>query len=296
MSSNQGTPKAETEIDEALIRQLLEEQHPDLADLPLHRIDAGWDNEIYRLGNELAVRMPRRELGAEFALIEQKWLPQLAEKLPILVPAPVRVGSPCPCYPWAWSVVPWFEGETAAQSQPGSDAAETIGAFLRALHQTPPKEAPRNEFRCGPLKDRDEQVENRIAQLREETSFIDPRLIQIWRAGTECPVAAELTWLHGDLHPKNVLIKNHAISAILDWGDMTAGDPALDLASIWMLFGDPAAQLKGFNAYGSPDSNTLARSKAWAVYFGVLFLGVGVADHSSDDLELGRRILNNLAD
>lgn len=294
MSNHRGTPAAEIEIDDALVRQLLKDQHPDLAELPLSHVNGGWDNEIFRLGDKLAVRIPRREMGGQFALIEQAWLPELAKRLPIAVPAPIRLGSPSAFYPWAWSVVPWIDGEPAYQAPPARDAAEELGKILRALHQPAPKEAPRNPHRGGSIQERADQIESRVAKLEAETSYIEPDLIQIWRAGSDAPAAAELTWLHGDLHPKNILVKSGSISAIIDWSDLTAGDPALDLAAAWMLFEDPAAQLKCLEVYDA-DPNAQARSKAWAIYFGVMFLSVGLADSDSGDVELGCSILRKVA-
>jgi aminoglycoside phosphotransferase (APT) family kinase protein len=67
----QGTPAAELEITLDLVQRLLAEQHPNLAYLPLTLIDTGWDNVMYRLGEHLAVRLPRRQLGANLIEREQ---------------------------------------------------------------------------------------------------------------------------------------------------------------------------------------------------------------------------------
>src|SRR5580693_4346559 len=99
-----GTPATEIEIGERQARQLLAAQHPDLADLPIVSIASGWDNHLLRLGDTLALRFPRRTLGAQLILNEQRWLPQLKDRLPLAVPAPVRIGTPQFRYPWAWSV------------------------------------------------------------------------------------------------------------------------------------------------------------------------------------------------
>src|SRR5687767_10899591 len=101
-------PAAEVDVTPELVRALLREQHPDLADLSLELIGEGWDNVMYRLGDEYSVRVPRREMAAPLVLHEQQWLPQLAARLPIPVPAPVRIGVPGLGYPWHWSVLPWF--------------------------------------------------------------------------------------------------------------------------------------------------------------------------------------------
>ena len=149
-------PAAEHPIDAALVRRLLETQHPDLAELPLVEVACGWDNVIYRLGDAWSVRLPRRALAVSFTRNEQRWLPRLAPTLPLPVPVPVRLGAPGCGYPWTWSVCPWFEGETAADAALDLErAARELGAFLAALHQPAPADAPHNPFRGGPLGDRE---------------------------------------------------------------------------------------------------------------------------------------------
>ena len=96
-------PAAELDVDEALVRALLEEQHPDLAGLPLRLVANGWDNVLFRLGDDLVVRLPRRELAVPLVEHEQRWLPELAPRLPLPIPAPVRVGRPGAGYPWPWA-------------------------------------------------------------------------------------------------------------------------------------------------------------------------------------------------
>src|SRR5947209_3358610 len=121
-----GTPPVELEIDEALVRRLLSAQHPDLAERSISLAASGWDNAIFRLGHDLAVRMPRRAIGATLIEHEQRWLPTLAPSLPVPIPTPVRVGAPGQDYPWRWSVTPWFEGETADLSPPDPTQAEVL--------------------------------------------------------------------------------------------------------------------------------------------------------------------------
>src|SRR5215216_4629259 len=94
-----GTPAAEFAIDSALVAGLLADQHPDLAPLPLHAIDAGWDNALFRLGDQLAVRLPRRAIAAPLIINEQTWLPRLSDQLTLPIPAPIRIGAPARGYP-----------------------------------------------------------------------------------------------------------------------------------------------------------------------------------------------------
>src|SRR5919202_6625186 len=110
------TPHADLAVDAALVRRLLEEQHPDLAGLPLRLVANGWDNLILRLGDDLLVRVPRREAAAHLVRHEQEVLPRIAPALPVAVPVPVRVGVPSVAFPWHWSVLRWFEGVLAADA------------------------------------------------------------------------------------------------------------------------------------------------------------------------------------
>jgi aminoglycoside phosphotransferase (APT) family kinase protein len=57
-------------------------------------MDAGWDNVTYRVGGELAIRIPRRETAVALLLNEQRWLPVLGSRLGIAVPLPTRSGEP----------------------------------------------------------------------------------------------------------------------------------------------------------------------------------------------------------
>src|SRR5690606_7664566 len=138
--------------------------HPDLAGLPLALVAEGWDNSVWRLGTDLAVRMPRRELAANLVLHEQRWLPRLAPGLPVPVPAPVRVGIPGRGYAWRWSVVPWFVGRPAI-GLPGertSGLVADLARFVGALHVPAPPDHPVNPFRGVPLAARDGVVRDRM--------------------------------------------------------------------------------------------------------------------------------------
>lgn len=293
MGGATGTPAAEHPIDEGLVRALLADQHPDLAGLPLRMIDAGWDNVMMRLGDQLVVRLPRRAAAAALITHEQRWLPQLADRLTLPIPVPYRTGTPGRGYPWSWSVVPWLPGRSADECPPKSDQAIPFATFLRSLHGPAPADAPLNPVRGGPLAGRASVAEERLRRLSERTSLITPRLMRLWQAALEAPIDLSPTWLHGDLHPRNLLVEQGAISGVIDWGDLTSGDPATDLAAIWMLFDDPRARREALAAYGELSAATLARARGWALHFGAMLLESGMVDHPPHAL-IGERTLRRL--
>jgi aminoglycoside phosphotransferase (APT) family kinase protein len=289
-----GTPAAEFAIDAALVAGLLADQHPDLADLPLRVVDAGWDNALFRLGDRLAVRLPRRAVSAPLIANEQIWLPRLAAQLSLPVPAPYRKGEPGRGYPWGWSVVPWLAGTPADQDQPPASQAVPFAAFLRSLHVEAPADAPINTVRGGPLAQRAATVEARLRRLAA-AGMIAQEIWQIWRSALSAPLDVAPTWLHGDLHSRNVLVEGGAISGIIDWGDITSGDRATDLASIWMLFAEPRARHDALAAYADLSEATLQRARGWAVLFGAMLLDSGLHDNPRN-AAIGERTLRRVAE
>lgn len=270
-----GTPLAEVEIDADLVRALLLEQHPDLADLPLRPLASGWDNEMLRLGDELVVRLPRRLASAHLLEHEQRWLPALAPTLPLPVPAPLRKGRPTSRYPWSWSIVPWIPGRPVHDAPPArwDHIADQLGGFLAALHHPAPADAPINPYRGRPLAERTERLQ---VGLAAGDPRVDRAVVEdAWTVFLELPPSAEPPlWLHGDLHPLNVLVEGDAVSGIIDFGDMTAGDRATDLSLAWLVL--PASARPTFRAAAGAvrpvDDDTWARARATALAFGVAYL------------------------
>jgi aminoglycoside phosphotransferase (APT) family kinase protein len=258
-------PAAEVDITADLVRGLLTDQCPDLAGHDIVPLANGWDNVMFRLGREYVVRLPRRQLAAALIESEQRWLPELAPSLPLPIPAPVHAGRPGRGYPWCWSVVPWFDGEPALHVPPRDldRAARALAGFLRALHGTAvPDDPPTNPFRGIPLADRDEITRNAIN---------DRRVLARWEAALEVPPhSGPPVWLHGDLHPGNVLVHHGEVAAVIDFGDITAGDPAGDLFIAWALF--PPAARAVFRDAIAVDDAAWARARGWAVAFGAVVL------------------------
>jgi aminoglycoside phosphotransferase (APT) family kinase protein len=286
-------PAADIEIDEALVRSLLREQHPDLANLPLREIDSGWDNAMFRLGDSLVVRLPRRVAATHLIEREQEWLPQLAPALPLPVPAPVRVGHPAHNYSWRWSIVPWLAGGNADLCEPRADQAERLAAFLCALHRPAPANAPLNPYRGVPLSERAQQMAERIRRLERETTLLNDDVMRIYHAALDAPIDVAPTWLHGDLHAGNLLVENGTISGVIDWGDMAVGDRATDLATLWMNLSDRTARENAMRACNGVSDATWLRAKGWAVFFGVTLGTSGLAGDTRHVL-MARRTLERI--
>jgi aminoglycoside phosphotransferase (APT) family kinase protein len=286
-------PKAEVDVTLDLVRKLLDDQHPDLAGQPIETLANGWDNVIFRLGDDLLIRLPRRELAARLVLHEQRWLPVLAPRLPpeIKIPAPVRVGRPTRDYPWSWSITPFLPGQVAARTPPADPvkAARSLGSFLRKLHFPAPADAPRNRVRGVPLAERDETVMSNIDILR---GVIDEAAVTAeWETARDTQDwEGPPVWLHGDLHPANMLVHDGRLSAVIDFGDITSGDPATDLSAAWMLFPDPAHREVFWATYANAGDQTKARAKGWALAFALVYQA-----HSADNplmAGIGRRVLS----
>jgi aminoglycoside phosphotransferase (APT) family kinase protein len=275
-------PPAEARIDAALVRALLEEQHPDLAGLRLVEAGEGWDNRTFRLGDDLAVRLPRRAASARLIEHELRWLPALAPHLPLPVPSPVRSGRAGCGFPWPWSVTRWLPGETALAS-PALDeyaVASGLALFLRALHRPAAPDAPHNPWRGVPLDARDALLHQNLAAIDGEVDHA--AIIAQWeRLRAAPPWQGGGLWIHGDLHPGNLLVRDGRLSGVVDFGDITAGDPATDLAVGWMLLrGAARSRFRDLTcgAEGWLDDAAWARGRAWALALGVAFLANAGAD------------------
>lgn len=271
------TPAAEVAIDAALVDRLVRQQHPEMAG-PLALVANGWDNAIFRLGDDHCVRLPRRQAAVELIENEQRWLPALAKRVRAPIPEPVRAGVPNEEFPWPWTIARWRHGIPAIRVSPAARApiAGELAEFFIQLHIPAPAEAPHNPVRGVPLAARDDVVRQRLA-----TDAIPEakRLLALWEELVSVPPwSGPPLWLHGDPHPANLLLESatRELAAVLDFGDLTAGDPATDLAAGWLVF-DEAGRAE-FRSRLAPDENTWARARGWA-----LVIGSALAAHSDDN-------------
>ncbi|QES53496.1 aminoglycoside phosphotransferase [Streptomyces venezuelae] len=261
----------ETEVTAELVRDLLRDQHPDLADRAVRFGARGWDNQLWRLGDDLAVRLPWATPSADAMLRkEHAWLPALAPALPLPVPVPQRIGEPSERFPRPWIVTTWVPGEPAdrAPATDATDSADALAAFLTALHRPAPDGAPAGNYgRGGPLAATADRFAEGLASATEQGLLPDPDSVRaVWEDALAAPVwEGPALWLHGDLHPANVLTAGGTFCGVIDFGDLCTGDPACDLAAVWILLPDGAADR--FHAAYRPaaDDATLRRARGWAV-------------------------------
>ena len=288
-------PEPEVEISPEFLRALVEDQLPKFAEESIVHQGAGWDNELYRLGLHHLIRIPRRKLGADHVEHESTFLPRLAPKLPLPIPYPIFVGQPGHGYPWRWTVIERFRGETVDVEPLAPGQAVKLAAFLKTLHQQDPTGAPENPFRGGYLHDRTPWFEERwerLVQAREEVAT--DQVLQYWRDGVGAVPSQEERLIHGDLHPCNLLAKDGKISAVLDWGDLTAGDVATDLACAWLLLEHLSEIEAFFQAYKAPDEATYLRARGWAIHLATIFLDTGITTDPRCK-EVGRAALERIA-
>lgn len=265
-------------IDEALVAALLRRDRPEWADLPIAEAGGGTDNRMFRLGDELLVRMPRTTGTAGSLRKEREWVPRLAPQLTLGVPKPEFAGSPTPEYPAEWSVVRWIDGavpdgrNVADWSAFGGDLA----GFVRELHAIDlmgaTREGDLSWYRGGSLRDADRWIRGYFADCRPlvgDELDVDT-LERWWREALELPDStAGPVWLHGDLRPGNLLVHEGRLHAVIDFGALSIGAPDAEHAPVWDL---PAAARDAYFAAARLDETTWLRARAWAI--GVAVSGI----------------------
>jgi aminoglycoside phosphotransferase (APT) family kinase protein len=257
----------EIPIDEELVHRLVATQLPHLADLPLTRIEAwGTDHAIFRLGADLSVRVPKIAWASAQGAKEDRWLPHLAPHLPVEVPTPLAVGDATDDYPFRWCVSPWLGGcnPIADGSVDRGRLALDLAGFVLALQRIDATGAPtpRSGKRGGPLAAADQSTRQPAERLRGETDV--DALLTAWDAGLHAPSWEKPgVWVHGDLMDGNLLLRDGRLTGVLDWGGLSAGDPAVELMIAWSFF-DADSRAVYRDALGFVDDAMWLRGRAWA--------------------------------
>lgn len=299
MTSNK--PPAGVVVNSELVESLVGDVAPELVGESLKFHASGWDSEMYRIGDCHAARLPRHEAAAPLILNEPKWLPKLADRLPLPIPSPTHAGKPGFGFPFHLSIVPWLHGVLLlyAPPVPAELLMEQLASFINALHITAPADAPKNPYRGVPLIDRSESVRQLVvtcARVFESLGISGDEVQGSWKSVVETPTyEGDPTWVHGELHLANILVRGGQLSAVIDIGDLCSGDPAVDLSVAWMFFDDEAHRLKfrellvidGKNVDG--DTWKRARGNALAHALAVL----AHSDDESGMRRMGARTLLN---
>jgi len=274
-------PAAEVPVDVQLVRRLVAGQFPQWAALEVELVEsAGWDNSIFRLGPDLVARLPCRRVSARHVQEEHRWLPVLAPRLPLAVPVPVARGAPGQGYPWYWTVFRWLPGRIAALARVAdmNRTAIELARFIRALQSIDCAGGSAHEFRGFSLAAHSHNV-TAAADLLAGSLDIGP-VLRIWRAALAAPAGeGQPVWIHGDLHPANLLVEADELRAVIDFGLLGIGDPACDLMVAWTYLSADSRDI--FRAALNVDDVTWSRGRGWALDF-----GLRATAYSADNLVL----------
>lgn len=250
--------------DEPLARRLLAEQHPRWADLPLRLVDSfGTDHDVYRLGDDLSLRLPRTAWAARQAAKEAVWLPVIGPRLPLAVPEVVALGAPTAQYPHPWSVQTWLPGTDVVANVPRPEVAvRDLAAFVRALRAVEPRAGDAAALgRPGTLRDSDAEVRGLIARLGDRIAARST--LAAWEESVDAGPAPAATLTHSDLLPGNVLADGERLTGIIDRGGLAVADPALDLLPCWYLL--PETMARDYADAVGADEAARLRGRGWAL-------------------------------
>ncbi len=286
MTISAATPAAEVRIDLPMVESLVRSQVPEAAQFVFGQRFEGRDAVVMRLGEDWAVRLPKRQLAADRQATEADWLPHVAGEWGFRAPIPVRVGRPTDAFPWRWSITPWVHGTPHSQTPLSALGAAQLGAALRQVHSPAPAQAPRHPKRSQTLLARASRVDDRLNTLFRRTdtgpwTLNTTAARSIYHRGAlhARPAAA---WAHLDLRADHIMTINGAFAGLIDWGDAAAGDPAADLgqALVVLPLDHWDALIQG---YGGVDVPTFSRARAEAIDF-----ATGLAlSHDPADLVAG---------
>jgi aminoglycoside phosphotransferase (APT) family kinase protein len=257
----------EIDIDCSTVVRLIARQFPRWAGLPITAVrSAGTDNAIFRLGDNMAVRLPRRPGVVATMAREQRWLPRLAPLLPLAIPLPLAEGVPGEGFPFPWSVYRWLDGKNVVDEPDVDlpDAAVRIGKFVAALQRIDAAGGPPPLFRDGPVSALDERVRIQIRDLGADGT-VDPGLaIAAWETALAAPAwQGPPRWVHADLSPMNLLARHGTLTAVIDFGGLGIGDPAIDMLPAWAWLTRQTREL--FRAQVDADDATWARGRGWGL-------------------------------
>jgi aminoglycoside phosphotransferase (APT) family kinase protein len=299
----------EIDVDEDLVRSLLDTLSPSYDGLPLRRLDrTGSTNALFRLGDHLLVRVPRQPDRSGTIDKEARWMPHLARALSVPVPEVVALGEPAAGYPERWSIVRWLDGEVPVHPRPGEaprhDLARDLAAVVTALRDLPVPAEARSDpalhwYRCDPLEDMDQDLRRLLRECREVPGLdVDLQACAtVWDDALAAgPVPTEPRWLHADLLGENLLVRDGRLAAVLDFGGLGVGDPTVDLVVAWDLLDDGARRT--FRGLVDVDDATWLRGRAWAMALSVMafpYYWRSMPDRCASRLEMVGAVLEGVS-
>lgn len=262
--------QGEIDLDAALVERLLAEQFPHLAKRSITLVQStGTVNAIYRLGNDLYVRLPRMETWAESLHREWAWLPKLAPHISLTIPKPLAQGKPTNWYPCPWAIYHWINGSSYQDDLISDErqAALDLANFILELRSADTLGAPRGGRK--PLIELDAATRAAIASSRDA---IDAKAaLEAWTRSLESPPwNGQPVWIHGDLLRPNLLVQEGRLYAIIDFGGTGIGDPAMDVVPAWSVFNKIGRQ--AFRQALGVDDDTWHRARGYALHQALLII------------------------
>jgi aminoglycoside phosphotransferase (APT) family kinase protein len=285
------------EIDEHLARRLVDRQFPQWSDLPIRRVEHdGWDNRTFRLGDDMSVRLPSGPWYAQQVEKEQRWLPRLAPRLPLPIPAPIARGEPADGYPYPWSVYRWLDGDVAMHAEIAdlTAFARDVARFLVALRRVDatggPAPGEHNFFRGAPLTVYADETVEAVAALRGEVD--GDAAMRVWDDAVAATWTGDPVWFHGDVATGNLLLRDGRLAAVIDFGTSGVGDPSCDVVIAWTLF--TGASRAAFRATLGVDDATWSRGRGWAIWKALISLAGALEHDDADGAALNRRVIDRV--
>jgi aminoglycoside phosphotransferase (APT) family kinase protein len=297
----------ELDLDVPLVRSLVHSLSPAYDDLPLRRLEAsGSTNALFRLGGDLLVRLPRQPGGSATIEKEERWCPHVAPALGVAVPEIVAVGDPGFGYTERWSLVRWLEGDPPTLPRPGEaprhELARDLAGVVRGLGRVDvPEEALRDPalrwYRGDPLAGMDDDVRRLLLECRGMDGLdLDlDACAAFWDEAMSLPGVYDVVaprWYHGDLQAENLLVQGGRLAAVLDFGGLSVGDPAIDLVVAWELL-DPEARMTFRRSVGV-DEETWLRGRAWVMPLALMtfpYYGATMPERCAFRLAMARAVL-----
>lgn len=269
---------AEVRVDEALARQLISEQFPDLDAGELTLLGEGWDTMVWLVDGRWVFRFPRRTMVIEGLELEMRYLPEMADRLPLPIPRPTYLGKPSEAFKWPFYGAPFLPGRELAEAPLDDDArialGRPLGEFLRALHSLDiDAELPVDPTQRADMTSRVPMTRERFDQLEQAGLWSAPAAAhEIVDAAAQLGPAEGTAVVHGDFHLRHLLVEDGAPSAVIDWVDLSRNDPGVDLVLYWSIL-PPEGRAEFRSSYGEPTEAQLLRGRILSLFLcGVLAL------------------------